>query len=294
MWFNLSPWSSKRPRPPGRFMNGKPKRQQQLAYSERQALMLDETSRRVKAGKIASVLEHFLGRSSLSGLRLLDIGCSGGIVASELHKRGASVIGADIDVPGLTRARASYGDTVSFLCSDGARLPVAGGSIDVVVLNHIYEHVVDPWAVAAEIARVLAPDGVAYLGLANRLGVMEPHYRLPFLSWLPRPLAHRYVRAFGRADSYYERFLIRPNLRRLFSAFDIWDYSLPVLTEPERFGAGDVVPGPVSRLPAAVLRPLTPLIPTYIWIGTHGGLAPLGPALAIPPTHLPSRGGASA
>jgi SAM-dependent methyltransferase len=270
-------------------MNEKPKREQQLAYSELQALMLDETGRRIKAGKIANVLEHFLGRSSLSGLRLLDIGCSGGIVANELRERGASVIGADIDVPGLAKARARYGDAVSFLCSDGERLPVADRSIDVVVLNHIYEHVVDPWALAAEVARVLAPSGVAYLGLANRLGMMEPHYRLPFLSWLPRPLAHRYVRAVGRADNYYERFLTRPNLRRLFGSLDIWDYSLPVLTDPERFGAGEVVPGPVSRLPAMVLRPLIPLIPTYIWIGTHGGLAPLGPPLAIPPVHLPRR-----
>jgi SAM-dependent methyltransferase len=286
MWFNLWPtWLAV----PGRLMNDKPKRERQLAYSEQQALMLDETSRRIKAGKIASVLEHFLGRSSLSGLRLLDIGCSGGIVASELHKRGASVIGADIDVPGLAKARARYGDTVSFLCTDGERLPIASGTIDVVVLNHIYEHVVDPWGLAAEIARVLAPRGVAYLGLGNRLGVIEPHYRLPFLSWLPRPLAHRYVRALGRADSYYERFLGRRNLRGLFGALDVWDYTLPVLADPGRFGAGDVVPGPVSRLPAAVLRPLLPLIPTYIWIGTHGGLAPLGPAAAIPPAHLARR-----
>jgi SAM-dependent methyltransferase len=267
-------------------------REKQLAYSEQQALMLDETSRRAKAGKIAVVLEHFLGRDSLSGLRLLDIGCSGGIVASELHKRGASVIGVDIDVPGLAKARARFGDAISFLCTDGERLPLAAGSVDVVVLNHIYEHVVDPWTLAAEMARVLAPHGVAYLGLGNRLGVMEPHYRLPFLSWLPRPLAHRYVRALGRADHYHERFLVRRNLRRLFEAFDVWDYTLPVLTDPERFRAGEAVPGPASRLPTALLRALVPLIPTYIWIGTHGGLEPLGPPLAVPPLHLPRRGGA--
>ena len=267
------------------------KREKQLAYSERQALMLDESSRRAKAGKIASVLEHFLGRISLSGLTLLDIGCSGGIVANELHKRGASVIGVDIDIPGLTRARARYGDTVSFLCTDGERLPVASGSVDVVVLNHIYEHVVDPWTLAAEVARVLAPHGAAYLGLGNRLGVIEPHYRLPFLSWLPRPLAHRYVRASGRADSYYERFLTRPSLRRLFGALDVWDYTLPVLAEPKRFGASDAVPGPVSRLPAAALRAMVPLVPIYIWIGTRGGLEPLGSPVAIPPVHLPRPSG---
>jgi 2-polyprenyl-3-methyl-5-hydroxy-6-metoxy-1,4-benzoquinol methylase len=266
------------------------KREKQIAYSEQQALMLDETSRRNKARKTASVLEHFLGRDSLSGLRLLDIGCSGGIVASELHERGATVIGADIDVPGLAKAQARYGDRVGFLCADAEQLPVATGTVDVVVLNHIYEHVVDPEALAAEVARVLAPRGVAYLGLGNRLGVMEPHYRLPFLSWLPRALAHRYVRALGRAADYHEHFLTRPSLRRLFRALDVWDYTLPVLADPQRFGAGDVVPGLVSRLPASVLPAMVPLVPTYVWIGTHGGLVPLGPPVAIPPRHLPRRG----
>jgi SAM-dependent methyltransferase len=262
-------------------------RDKQVAYSEQQALMLDETSRRRKAGKIASVLEHFLGRDSLAGLRLLDIGCSGGIVASELYKRGATVIGADIDVPGLAKAQARYGDSISFLCSDAEQLPIGTGTVDVVVLNHIYEHVVDPAALAAEVARVLAPSGVAYLGLGNRLGVMEPHYRLPLLSWLPRPLAHRYVRALGRAGNYHERFLTRRGLRRLFGALDLWDYTLPVLAAPQRFGADAEVPRLVSRSPARVLSAMVPLIPTYIWIGTHGKLVPLGQPVAIPPRYLP-------
>lgn len=264
-------------------------RERQLAYSQRQALMLDEQSRRIKAGKIASVVEHFLGRDSLDGLRLLDVGCSGGIIANELRQRGAAVIGVDIDVPGLAKARARYGEEISFIRTVGERLPFADGSMDVVVLNHVYEHAVDPWLLAAEVARVLAPTGVAYLGLGNRLAVIEPHCKLPFLSWLPRPLAHRYVRAFGRADSYYERFLTRPNLRRLFGALDVWEYTLPVLVEPARFGADDVVPGVASRLPVPLLRALLPLIPTYVWVGTHGGLEPQGPPLAAPPLHLPRR-----
>jgi 2-polyprenyl-3-methyl-5-hydroxy-6-metoxy-1,4-benzoquinol methylase len=265
------------------------KRTKQVAYSEQQALMLDETSRQMKAGKIASVLEHFLGRDSLSGLRLLDIGCSGGIVASELHKRGATVIGADIDVPGLAKAQARYGGEVSFVCTDGENLPIADGSIDVVVLNHVYEHVVDHRRLAAEVARLLAPQGVAYLGLGNRLGILEPHYKLPFLSWLPRPLAHRFVRALGRADHYHERFLTRGSLRRLFGDLDIWDYTLTVLASPERFAATDVTPGPVRRLPSWLLSMLIPLMPTYIWVGTHGGRAPLGPSVPVAPGHLPRR-----
>jgi SAM-dependent methyltransferase len=166
-------------------------------------------------------------------------------------------------------------------------MPFEDGSVDVVVLNHIYEHVVDPDAVLREIRRVLAPEGVVYLGLANRLGVVEPHYRLPFLSWLPHgPLADRYVRAFGRADHYYERFRTRPGLRRLVAGLDCWDYTLPVLTDPVAFNGGDVVPGAVARVPARVLTALLPLVPTYIWVGFRTPRVPAGPPLATGPRRV--------
>ncbi len=154
------------------------------------------------------------------------------------------------------------------------------------VFNHVYEHVVDPVAVVAEVRRVLTPQGLAYFGLANRLGIVEPHYRLPFLSWLPRPVAHRYVRATGRAPHYHERFLTRPGLRRLLANFDLWDYTLPVLADPGRFGADDIVPSSLARIPPVALRAVISLIPTYLWVGTLAPRRPLGPSLSTPPVHL--------
>jgi ubiquinone/menaquinone biosynthesis C-methylase UbiE len=112
---------------------------------------------------------------------------------------------------------------VQFVLGDGERLPVADGSLDVIVFNHIYEHVVEPDAVFTELHRVLAADGALYLGLANRLGILEPHYRLPFLSHLPPPLADFYVRLSGRGDKYYERLHTRPTLRGLARGFTVWD-----------------------------------------------------------------------
>ena len=261
-------------------------RTRQLAYSEQQALMLHEPSRRAKARKMASVLEHFLGRSDLEGLRVLDVGCSGGIVADELTSRGARPIGVDIDVPGLVQAEQRFGGRIPFLCADSEQLPFATGSLDVVICNHVYEHVVDPAKLFAELRRVLAPNGVAYLGLGNRLGVMEPHYRLPFLSWLPRGLAHRYVRATGRAESYHEAFTTWSGLRRLLRDFSVWDYTYSVLADPVTFAAGDVVPGWASKVPQAALKAARPLVPTYIWIGTPRPAEPQGPALPVPPERV--------
>ncbi|MBB2742626.1 UNVERIFIED_ORG: ubiquinone/menaquinone biosynthesis C-methylase UbiE [Microbispora rosea subsp. rosea] len=270
----------------------------QLEYSEFQAAMLDEDKRRRKAAKIIAVLAHFLGRDAakpgeaLSGLTVGDVGCSAGFIADELAAAGARhTLGLDIDVPGLRKASDRFGERVEFVCADGSRLPFPDGSIDVLVFNHIYEHVVDPDAVIADMHRVLSDDGVLYLGLGNRLGVMEPHYKLPFLSYLPPAAADRYVRAFGRADHYYERFRTRPGLRRMLADFHVWDYTFPVLAAPERFAGGELFPGAagraakatLERTPRPALRALLPVVPTYLWVATKTPRRPLGAPLPQPP-----------
>lgn len=263
-------------------------REPQLEYSTTQALMLDESSRRAKAAKMAAVIKHFLGLESLAGLRVLDCGCSGGIIADALHAAGATVIGMDIDVPGVQAAHRRFGASATFLCADAQRIPLADASADVVICNHIYEHVVDPRQLFAELRRVVRPDGLVYLGLGNRLGVVEPHYRLPFLSWLPRGLAHRYVRATGRADHYYEEFTTWSGLRRLCAGLHVWDYTFSVLAEPGRFAADEAVPRWLAKIPPAVLRAARPVVPTYIWVATLRPSRPRGGELAVPPVEVPT------
>lgn len=259
-------------------------RGQQLAYSELQDAMLDENGRRKKAAKIVEVLKHFLGRSDLSGLRALDVGCSAGFIANALHQAGAKVTAIDIDEPGLQRARARFGTDIEFVMASGDEMPFPAGWFDVVVFNHIYEHVVDADAVMAEIRRVLAPDGAAYLGLGNRLGVIEPHYKLPFLSWLPRPVADRYVRLTRRAGSYYEKFRTRRGLKKMCRALTIWDYTYTVLAESRRFAADDMVPARLASMRPGAWRALSPIMPTFIWVGTPGSRQPAQGSTRVRPS----------
>jgi ubiquinone/menaquinone biosynthesis C-methylase UbiE len=264
-------------------------RKPQLAYSDTQDLMLDEESRRAKASKMAAVICHFLGRDDLRGLRVIDVGCSGGIVADQLSALGAEVIGLDIDVPGLTKANQRFADSAEFLCADSQRMPLGDAVADVILCNHVYEHVIDPEQLFAEMRRVVRPEGMLYLGLGNRLGIIEPHYRLPFLSWLPRALAHRYVKAAGRADHYHEAFSTRVGLRKLCRSLEVWDYTYAVLIDPGTFAANDVVPRWVSRLPRFVLRAARPIMPTFIWVATTGSSTPRGPALPLWPDRVQTR-----
>jgi SAM-dependent methyltransferase len=261
-------------------------RTRQLEYSTLQPEMHNESSRRTKAAKILAVLRHFRGEAGPRGATVVDLGCSTGFITDEFRRAGAVAIGIDIDVPGLAAARSNVGDGASFVCADGEQLPFPQDSVDVVVFNHIYEHVVDADAVMREIVRILAPEGVAYLGLGNKWGIIEPHYGLPFLSWLPPAMADRYVSGTGRADAYHERFRGERRLRKMTSALTVWDYTTTVLAEPARFSAEDVVPRPLARLPLASWKIVRPLVPTFIWVGTKGSASPAGPELKSPPRRL--------
>lgn len=261
-------------------------REEQLAYSESMAKMLDEESRRQKAAKIVAVVRHALGVESLDGLTAVDVGCSAGFIADELALAGATTSGVDIDEPGLAKARARFGDRVDFRLARGEDLPFDDDSVDVAVLNHIYEHVVDPEAVVADIHRVLRPGGLLYLGIGHRFQVIEPHHRLPFLSWLPQRAADRYMRLTGKGEHYYEHYYTPAGLRALFAAYDVWDYTLPVLADPAAFSAGDNVPAWSARVPEAVLAALRPAVPTYVWAAFKGASRPSGPPLRVAPRHV--------
>ncbi len=261
----------------------------QLSYSLIQEKTHDEKRRTRKAQKIVRVLQDFLGRESLTGLRAVDIGCSTGFTTDALQTAGATVIGVDIDVPGLVHAKATFGTRVYFLCANGEGLPFPDRSIDILVFNHIYEHVVDPDAVMKEIIRVLSPDGVVYLGLGNKFQVLEPHYRLPLLSWVPRKLADRYVAASGRAPDYYEQYRTRRGLLQMCDGLTLWDYTYTVLRNSERFAAQDMVPARLANAPAVLWRALAPIMPTFLWLGTVGDRSPATAVVAERPGKIRTR-----
>lgn len=264
-------------------------RDEQLAYSDLQYKMLDEEMRRKKAAKILAVVRHATGRDSLESMVALDVGCSAGFIAHEIALAGADTIGVDIDEPGIAKAQARFGDTVDFRVSSGDRMPLEDESVDLIVFNHIYEHVVSPEAVVADMRRVLKPGGMLYLGLGNRLGVIEPHYELPFLSWLPRRASDLYMRTTGKGDRYYEQFRYRGELRKLFKDFDVWDYTLPVLAEPQEFANASRGTDAISKVPEPLLAGLIPLIPTYLWVAFKHPSEPKGPALRVAPKPLSRR-----
>ena len=167
--------------------------------SRRSHAHADGVARALKAVKIAEILSTF---RSLKGSRLLEIGCGSGHIAHQLVE-AVSISGSvhAVDVVDERQATEGY----QFRLVSGTQLPFPEASFDIVVSNHVLEHVGDDDDQArslAEVVRVLAPGGLCYLAVPNRWSLVEPHYRLPFLSWFGQSLADRYVRSLRKGDWY--------------------------------------------------------------------------------------------
>ncbi len=138
-------------------------------------------------------------------LCVLDVGSGYGHTAAALARRCRSVVGIEPSDPLHDFAVQSYASSglpnLEFRCQTAASL-TESEQYDLVVLDNVLEHVPDQVGTLSTIARALKPGGVLYLLVPNKLWPIEPHYALPLLSYLPLPLANRYLRATGRGSDY--------------------------------------------------------------------------------------------
>lgn len=220
-----------------------------------------------QARKIHAILRDFLGEQ-LAQADGLDLGCADGSISTRLSGYFRSLVGIDVDQSALRAGFSGRGGKEAFAAASGYFLPFEDGAFDVVICAQVYEHVEDQPALAREVWRVLKPGGICFFSGPNRLALMEEHYWLPLLSWLPRPAAHLYMRAFNRGRWYdaYPRFYWQ--IRSLWRSFTIHDYTLALLREPERFAVERRFAkiAWLGRLPAPLLSAFSFLVPNYNWI----------------------------
>ena len=236
-------------------------------YSKINPSLYDSDVRRVKSRKILRVIQDF-SKKNTGDSRCLEVGCSTGVNTIFLSDHMLECIGVDIDAPALKHARLHSPSNTGFVEGDAMNLPFGEGVFDIVICNHVYEHLPDSKLLMDEIFRCLKPGGFCYFGAGNKYAVMEGHYKLPFLSWLPRSLSHVYLMVTKKGSRYYEKHLSYFALKRLVRNFSVTDYTIRIIREPDRFGAGDMIKSnsAVTKIPVGLLRASLPLIPTFIFI----------------------------
>lgn len=137
------------------------------------------------------------GEAPLSGLRILDIGCGGGLLSEPLHFMGAEVVGADAaptNIKVAKRHAEQSGATVDYRATTAEALAEAGETFDAVLAMEIVEHVSSVTAFVDACASMVRPGGLTVFATINRtpkafaLAIVGAEY---VLRWLPRG-THQY------------------------------------------------------------------------------------------------------
>jgi 2-polyprenyl-6-hydroxyphenyl methylase/3-demethylubiquinone-9 3-methyltransferase len=129
---------------------------------------------------------------SLAGLRVLDIGCGGGILSEPIARLGAAVVGADPAGANIEAARVHAGREdlpIDYRVTTAEALADAGERFDVVLAMEVVEHVADLTLFVNRCAEMVKPGGLMVVATLNRtiksfaLAIVGAEY---VLRWLPR------------------------------------------------------------------------------------------------------------
>jgi 2-polyprenyl-3-methyl-5-hydroxy-6-metoxy-1,4-benzoquinol methylase len=150
-----------------------------LPYQPNSGFMVG-SGRKAKAQKILKIISDASQSNDSCEHRrtLLDIGTGNGEISY--------YIGEEFEVTSVDVVdQRQISDGYMFICLEGDRLPFPDQSFDIIVSNHIIEHVTNANQHLAEIARLVRDNGLVYLATPNRLWPWEVHYQIPLLHYLP-------------------------------------------------------------------------------------------------------------
>lgn len=132
------------------------------------------------------------GPKPFAGLRLLDIGCGGGLLAEPMARLGFEVVGADASEKNIKTAGVHAREqqlAIDYRATTAEDLAAAGERFDVILNMEVIEHVADLPLFIESCASMLKPGGLMFVATINRtakafaLAIVGAEY---ILGWLPR------------------------------------------------------------------------------------------------------------
>jgi len=143
-----------------------------------------KTLHQINPARVEFIQRHV----ELTGKRLIDVGCGGGILAESLAQAGAVVDAIDLAPQSIEIAQLHLYESnlqVNYECIEiAAKAQLAAESYDVVTCMEMLEHVPSPDYIIAECAKLIKPGGIAFFSTLNRniksytLGVVAAEYLL--------------------------------------------------------------------------------------------------------------------
>ncbi|MCL4117167.1 UNVERIFIED_CONTAM: hypothetical protein GTU68_065015 [Idotea baltica] len=137
-------------------------------------------------------LDYIVEPKPFQGLRLLDIGCGGGLLSEPMARLGATVVGADAaagNIPVAQIHARQSGLEVDYRNCTAESLAEDGEQFDVVLNMEVVEHVSNPLAYLTACQQLLKPDGLMICSTINRnpksylMTIIGAEY---IMGWLPK------------------------------------------------------------------------------------------------------------
>lgn len=121
--------------------------------------------------RIAQHLQCDTARKALNGIRILDVGCGGGLLSEPLARLGAQVVGVDASQGNIEAARlhaSAQGVTVDYRLGESEAVLAPDERFDVVLALEVVEHVSDVAAFVQTVARSVSPGGLLFVSTIDR------------------------------------------------------------------------------------------------------------------------------
>ncbi len=159
-----------------------------------------KTLHRFNPVRLAYIREHACAHFSIEdqsltpfeGLRLLDIGCGGGLLCEPMARLGAEVVGADAAEKNVRTAQThadEFGLAIDYRATTAEQLAADGERFDIVLNMEVVEHVADVGEFISSCASLVKPGGLMFVATLNRtakafgLAIIGAEY---ILGWLPK------------------------------------------------------------------------------------------------------------
>lgn len=140
-------------------------------------------NRHIKARNIEIILAYYF-KKNIEGFYIVDYWCWAGVISKYFSSKNVThAIDYNLD-PSLSSGSSLFLHDVN----PGAKVPIDSGIADIVISNHVIEHVTDKDFYIKECFRILKPGWIMYLATPNKWWPKEPHYWLFLLHFLPKKM----------------------------------------------------------------------------------------------------------
>ena len=221
-----------------------------IYYSSTDPKMKNFPNREEIGNQILGVLKKSYRGKTLKNTIALDIGCSNGIITHLLADSVGQITGIDVDIPAIKFAKRNFKkNNLKFKVMDGTRMNFPKNHFDIVICNQVHFYVKDSNLLISEIHRILKPKGVCFLSSGHSI------YQKCLQNFTLQKSQIKNVRSLSQ-------------LRELCHNFNIHDYTLKILNDPEKYGYRKLKKyQPIFKfLPIKFWEKVEFLLPNTIWI----------------------------